>query len=656
MFGKILKSLRRKSVIALFIIAAGVGLYYGLRPRTASGEVRYVLAAVQKGTIVVSVKGSGQVSGQNQLDIKPNVSGVITKILVKQGDEVKAGTPLVVIDNKAGVKAVRDAAQAVADAKLSLESAQLSYDKLKEPPDPVSLLQTLNTVNQAQRDLDKLKEPPNQFDLRLAESELQAQQENIKISYDGVTPRLIRDAYDDAVPVLKTVGQSLQKALYDADSVLGNDNASANANNRTYLASMDKSKLMQADAMYTSLKPLVTAYKAKADALQASGASTADIESALTDAQKCANLMDPFLQTVYDVLLNTLSNTSFTQSTLNSLQSTIQASRSSISSMLTTLINQVQTIESAKTAYASAQISVTKAQTSLDKLKAGATAADIAAAQEKLNEANEALAKLRRGTDATDLAISANSLARSRSALVAAQNKLVDAQEMLADYTVKAPFDAIIANLPQQAADQASPSTVIATLLTRAKVAEISLNEVDVAKIKVGQKATLTFDAVPDLTIAGVVSQVDLIGTVSQGVVNYGVKIMFDTQDERIKTGMSVSAAIVTDFKAGVLLVPNSAIKQGIDGPMVQVLNGVKIDSNTANLGVTSKTLPETVTVQTGLANDTQTEITDGLKEGDQVVTRTISGTATSAASASASKTTTLNRAYGIRLPGMGGF
>jgi len=192
--------------------------------------------------------------------------------------------------------------------------------------------------------------------------------------------------------------------------------------------------------------------------------------------------------------------------------------------------------------------------------------------------------------------------------------------------------------------------------LTRAKVAEISLNEVDVAKIKVGQKATLTFDAVPDLTIAGVVSQVDLIGTVSQGVVNYGVKIMFDTQDERIKTGMSVSAAIVTDFKAGVLLVPNSAIKQGIDGPMVQVLNGVKIDSNTANLGVTSKTLPETVTVQTGLANDTQTEITDGLKEGDQVVTRTISGTATSAASASASKTTTLNRAYGIRLPGMGGF
>lgn len=654
MLGKILKLLKRKSVIALLLIVAAVGLYFGFRTKSAAAEVRYVLAAVQKGTIVVSIKGSGQVSGQNQLDVKPNVSGEITKILVKQGEEVAAGTPIAEIDRKTAVKAVRDASQSVADAKLSMESAQLSYNKLKEPPDPVQLIQALNAVSQAQRDLDALKEPPDQYALKQAEADLAGQQENVKTSYDGETPQMIRDAYDDAVPVLKSVAQDLQKALYDADSVLGNDNASANANYRTYLSVLDKSRLMQADAMYSNLKPTVTAYKAQADTLSATGASASDIESALANAQNSVNLMEPFLQMTYDVLLNTLSNASFSQSTLSSLQNTIQSARSTISSRQTTLIGQSQAIQQAKSSFVTAQLSLTKAQTSLDKLKAGATAAEIAAAQEKLNAANEALAQLRRGTDATDLAISANSLAQRRSAMVTAQNKLTDAQEALNDYSVKAPFDGVIASLPVQSGDQASQSTVVATLLTRAKVAKISLNEVDVAKIKVGQKATLTFDAVPDLTIAGVVSEVDLIGTASQGVVNYGVKIVFDTQDERIKTGMSVSAAIVTDFKSDVLLVPNSAVKQGTDGSTAQVLNGIKLDATSGSQGTASNTLPDTRTIQVGLANDTQTEITDGLKEGDQVVTRTISGTATATTGATSARTG--SQGARVAIPGMGGF
>ena len=48
---------------------------------------------------------------------------------------------------------------------------------------------------------------------------------------------------------------------------------------------------------------------------------------------------------------------------------------------------------------------------------------------------------------------------------------------------------------------------------------------------------------------AGTVSEVDAIGTVAQGVVNYAIKIFFETQDNRVKTGMSVSAAIGTDLR-----------------------------------------------------------------------------------------------------------
>ena len=99
----------------------------------------------------------------------------------------------------------------------------------------------------------------------------------------------------------------------------------------------------------------------------------------------------------------------------------------------------------------------------------------------------------------------------------------------------------------------------------------MSLNEVDIAQIKINQKATLTFDAIQDLTIAGTVLEVDSIGTTSQGVVTYGVTIGFDTQDQRIKSGMSASASIITNSKTDALLVPNSAIKSSGGSNYVQM-------------------------------------------------------------------------------------
>ena len=113
------------------------------------------------------------------------------------------------------------------------------------------------------------------------------------------------------------------------------------------------------------------------------------------------------------------------------------------------------------------------------------------------------------------------------------ENALLDAKEKLSDYFVSAPFAGLVAKVNVKKGDAVSPSLVAATLITRQKVAEISLNEVDMAKIKVGQKATLTFDAVPGLAIAGEVASIDSVGEISQGVVTYMVKIAFDGEPVR---------------------------------------------------------------------------------------------------------------------------
>jgi len=131
------------------------------------------------------------------------------------------------------------------------------------------------------------------------------------------------------------------------------------------------------------------------------------------------------------------------------------------------------------------------------------------------------------------------------------------------------------------------------------------------------------------------VAEIDTLGTVTQGVVSYNVKINFDTQDARVKPGMSVNAAIITEAKQNVLYVPNSAIKTSGTTYYVLTLDSSQTQPATGGQGVTSSAAPQQVTVEIGSANDTSTEITSGLNEGDQVITRTIAASATQASTSS---------------------
>ncbi len=229
-----------------------------------------------------------------------------------------------------------------------------------------------------------------------------------------------------------------------------------------------------------------------------------------------------------------------------------------------------------------------------------------------------------------------------------AKDALTDAREKLAEYYVRAPFGGIVAKINVKAGDMSV--SAIATLITKQKIAEVSLNEIDVAKIKAGQKVTLTFDAVSDLTITGQVAEVDAIGTVSQGVVTYTVKISFDTQNDRIKPGMSVSAAIITEAKPGVILVPNSAVKSQGGMSYVEIIDGndKSLALAASASGAILQNSPRRQQIKIGAASDEFTEILSGLSEGDLIVTRTIQSTA-------AQTTQTQQQSGGLRIPGIGG-
>lgn len=140
--------------------------------------------------------------------------------------------------------------------------------------------------------------------------------------------------------------------------------------------------------------------------------------------------------------------------------------------------------------------------------------------------------------------------------------------------------------------------------------ASVSLTEIDVTKVKIGQKVTLTLDALSDKTFSGKVVSIDTTGSVSSGVTSYPVVILFDTSVDTIYPNMGVTANIITDIKDAVVMVPTAAIQTINGASFVRVKKGDQVTQ---------------VSVETGSTNDTQTEIVSGLNEGDTVVTGTVS-------------------------------
>lgn len=146
-------------------------------------------------------------------------------------------------------------------------------------------------------------------------------------------------------------------------------------------------------------------------------------------------------------------------------------------------------------------------------------------------------------------------------------------------------------------------------------LATFNLSEIDIPKVKPGQKATITLDSISDKTFTGIVKTVDRIGTTTSGVTNYSVIVQFDSGINQILPNMATTANIILDSKNDVLYVPSAAVQISNDQTYVRVLkNGKEQDVN----------------VETGLTSDTQTEITSGLKEGDTMIIGTTTTTTTS--------------------------
>jgi HlyD family secretion protein len=278
-------------------------------------------------------------------------------------------------------------------------------------------------------------------------------------------------------------------------------------------------------------------------------------------------------------------------------------------------------IEQAAYDLYAAEKSLDAARAALDGLYAGPNADDLRAAQANVEAA---LAQQDAAQARLDLLLAGaaeDQIADARAQVERAQAALEQAELTLERATLRAPFDATVAKVNVSAGEMA---TVAGTNVSAGEMAPIglpaitlldasefqvaiSVDELDVGQLAVGQAAQVTLDAIPDVTLAGTVKRIAPAATLEGGVVYYDVVVTLEPTDVPIRADMTANVTIVIEEITDALTVPTWVVR--VDRRTGQTYVNQRIEGEI-----------ERVDVTLGVRHEGVAQVLDGLSEGDEVI------------------------------------
>jgi HlyD family secretion protein len=659
-----------RGIVGLAVVGVVGAAVIAPRLTSGSPQPALRTAQVAKGNVTQTVGVSGSINASALVKTSFRPSGRLAEILVKVGDTVTAGQPLARLETFDLQTAVKQAeanllsaqakydqtvagasAEDLALAKNALDSAVVSYEQTKKNT-ALDLTNAQSTLDKANRSLADAK-TTTASDVAAALQSLtrtKTSYSTARTNFSSLTGGLATDiaTYTAA---LATMRSRITTAISSIAAVEAVGGAAGIASAKTSLYSADLSLVTAQNAVSALDSALgehrtaVAALVAAADAFDKVVASSTDTSSvtpqyttAQTNYTLAASRLTGAIDTVATSVTSASTSVSSAWSSVNSdlnrdnsnlfvvrenivalqkaltdesqLSSAIKSKVTQAGTALATITEAVNgSIVNAQQAYTTAR---SKAQTTLQTAEeAAASAAQaLTTAQDKaastlatteitLSNARVSYAKSTATPRSTDIAIALSGLQLAQIALDKAKADLENA-------TLKAPVAGVISSLTNQVGEApANPFAVIA--VTSTLTLHGTIGESEVAKIKLGQVATLGVDAVASGTrLTGKVTGLDPVATLQQGVPVYGIDITIDRPDPAVRPGMTATATVIIQSKQGVLTVPNSAIRTVAGRRGVQVLeNGVAVDGGE---------------VVFGISNDAVTEVISGLTEGQTVV------------------------------------
>ena len=616
-------------------------------------------AKVRKGTIQDSIKVIGRVVSSQEADLYFRTTNRLRGIFVETGQDVKAGQ--VLAEQETG-----DLLTRIGKAKATVENAQINLDKarsrgvLDETSDENSAYDVaVINLEQAQLQLEKLRGGAQDADVKASEAsvaqavanlekarldlatrEAQLAAKNVELASKMAGPA--PDALAVANADVETKRLTLQRAqtgtrtediqqaeikleqarirlnqLRDAPPVKAEDIAAGELAVRAAEIKLEQERASstgtaaQREAAVRTAELNVESAKNKLSALQNQQVNPWDLrlaeQTVLAAENDLAKLRNPSqfdIQTAkvaYDLAVTKLETLQRgpTEQELNNLR---------------TEINSLQlAVESARLAIPTSESAVVAAQAKLESVLRGATEFELREQQSKVEKAQLDVEKARAQLDIERQKLTANratttfDLQGLEKEVQKAKLDLDQLESNYADARIIAQFDGKITKVNGKSGDNVQAFTPVISISSPANLlVNAQINEADMPKLAVGQRALISLDAFPGQTLNGTVQTLPSSVVTQQGVVaDKNTRILVDWTRPGAQIGMNARVQIVVQRKDDVLLVPTQAIRTVGRRRFVEYMDGnVKRSRN----------------VEIGISTDVDTEIVSGLDEGMSIL------------------------------------
>lgn len=596
---------KRKKIIIWAIVAVLIVGGIVIASLNGKPKVEYNTATALIGDLTQTVSETGTIKPEKELDLNFAAAGRIAVVNVKIGDTVTGGTVLAELDKSDLLIKLKEA-----QARLSIARAQLSKlvsgasaeDKAVAQANYESALKDLETtdvktqeaVNQAEKDSQNINNSSSK-----AVSQARTALDNAKKTYqkaiDNKQNSLIT-SLQNKLPVASTGLDAVNRYLLDV-----NISGSFSKKNSSYLT--------LTNTTYNSAKNLLSLAQSEAP-------TTANTEVNYQRAISALNESLRALTYCFSALESSIDSPSFTQTEIDAAKATISAQQTAVSAAITTLETNKQAWDDAVIAYetnvnaASAALdeAITKTANALTNALSNREQL-MSAAQSRLSVAKAQLNKTLAKARVEDVMLEQGQVRQAEANVDLINNQI-------SNNRIIAPNDGVITKIAYQAGEQAVPGQAVIGMIANNNFSiEIDVSETDIAKVKIGNKASVYLDAFgEDVEFEALVNFVEPAETIIQGVTYYKVKISFTPSGEReIKSGMTATAKIITDSRQNIVMIPARAVIEQANIKIVKTLKDQVVKENQVQLGMSG---------DNGLV-----EVISGIASGEEVITSTKSTT-----------------------------
>jgi len=533
------------------------------------------VASVITGQIQATFQYTGTLESSSQVNIVPQSSGRLDKLLVDVGSQVKAGDTIAVLQ--------QDSLQlAVQQAEANLASAQAKLATVQAGGRPESVASAQAALDAAQTKLDALKNPsPSdvqaaQTALDAAKADLASNQAAMNRLKAGPTADVIAAAQKDVdsyASILQTAKANLNQLKNPTPADLAAAQAAVDAAKQAQMSAEDNWQMAQNGEL---------------------SASKATSNSAAYDAYVAAKAAVDAAEQKLNMLRNP------TQAALQAAQTQVDQAQANYNAAVAKL-NQLKSsptqedLQQAQSAIDKSQANVAAAQAKLDQLQ-HPTDHDLQVAQDAVTQAQQALALAQNPYTAQDVQAAKAAVSQAQAALDAAKLQLAQA-------TLVAPFDGVITQKFVAPGALVSPSTPIVTLFGNDLDIPVSFEESRLSMLKPGLQVGITVAAYPGQTFDGKVAGV--YPSADSKTHTFIMKVVPNDPDGKLRAGMFATVTVTTDRKDDATLVPVDAVVQVNGKDTVFVVADGKAQKRS---------------VVQGTISGGNVEIISGVKPGEQAV------------------------------------